>query len=70
MMTLAMMMTIAIRAAAMTYTEARNEALFLSDKMAYELGLSNAQYEAVYEINFDYFYSVNSRSDVNGVYWT
>ena len=70
MMTLAMMMTIAIRAAAMTYTEARNEALFLSDKMAYELGLSNAQYEAVYEINFDYFYSVNSRYDVNGVYWS
>ena len=70
MMTLAVMMTIAIRAAAMTYTEARNEALFLSDKMAYELGLTNAQYDAVYEINYDYFYSVNSRYDVNGVYWS
>ncbi len=70
MMTLAVMMTIAIRAAAMTYTEARNEALFLSDKMAYELGLSNEQYDAVYEINFDYFYSVNSRYDVGGTYWS
>ena len=70
MMTLAVMMTIAIRAAAMTYTEARNEALFLSDKMAYELGLSNAQYDAVYEINFDYFYSVNNRYDINGSYWS
>ena len=70
MMTLAVMMTIAIRAAAMTYTEARNEALFLSDKMAYELGLTNEQYDAVYEINFDYFYSVNSRYDVGGTYWS
>ena len=34
MMTLAVMMTIAISAAAMTYNEARSEALFLSDKMA------------------------------------
>ena len=29
------------------YDEARREALFLSDKMPYELGLTNAQYEAV-----------------------
>jgi hypothetical protein len=70
MMTLAVMMTIAISATAMTYNEARSEALFLSDKMAYELGLNSAQYDAVYEINFDYFYSVNSRYDVNGVYWS
>ena len=36
------------------YEEARRQALFLSDKMAYELGLSDAQYQAVYEINLDY----------------
>ncbi len=35
MMTLVMMMTIAISAAAMPYNTARNEALYLSDKMAY-----------------------------------
>ena len=70
MMTLAVMMTIAISATAMTYNEARSEALFLSDKMAYELGLNSAQYDAVYEINFDYFYSVNNRYDISGSYWS
>ena len=69
MMTLAVMMTIAISATAMTYTQARNEALFLSDKMAYELGLDAEQYAAVYEINFDYFYSVGTFADLNGIYW-
>ena len=42
MMTLVMMMVMTISAAAMSYNTARNEALFLSDKMAYELGLTNA----------------------------
>lgn len=70
MMTLAVMMTIAISASAMTYTQARNEALFLSDKMAYELGLTTEQYADVYEINFDYFYSVGTWADVNGANWT
>ncbi len=68
-MFLAMMMTIAISANAMTYNTARNEALFLSDKMAYELGLSNAQYEAIYKINLDYLLNMNSRVDVNGPWW-
>ena len=68
MMILAVMMTIAISAAAMTYNEARSEALFLSDKMAYELDLTEAQYEAVYEINLDYLMSVNSRYDLNYFY--
>ena len=54
-MFMAMMMTIAISAQAMPYNTAREEALFLSDKMAYELNLTDAQYEAVYEINLDYF---------------
>ena len=70
MMTLAVMMTIAISASAMTYTQARNEALFLSDKMAYELGLTAEQYADVYEINFDYFYSVGTWTDVTGANWT
>ncbi len=70
MMTLAVMMTIAISASAMTYTQARNEALFLSDKMAYELGLTAEQYADVYEINFDYFYNVGTWADVNGTNWT
>ena len=69
MMTLVMMMTIAISAAAMPYTTARNEALFLSDKMAYELGLTATQYEAVYEINLDYLLNIDTRADVFGFWW-
>ncbi len=69
MMTLVMMMTIAISAAAMSYSAARNEALFLSDKMAYELGLTATQYDAVYEINLDYLLNVDTRADVFGFWW-
>lgn len=52
------LMTIAFAAAmlaaqSMGHAEARREALFLTDKMAYELGLNEAQHDAVYEINFD-----------------
>ena len=69
LMTLVMMMTIAISAAAMPYNTARNEALFLADKMAYELGLTATQYEAVYEINLDYLLNVDTRADVFGFWW-
>ena len=69
MMTLAVMMVMTISANAMSYTAAKNEALFLSDKMAYELNLTDAQYEAVYEINLDYLMSVDSRADVFGIWW-
>ena len=65
-MAISMMITIA--ANAMSYKEAKNEALYLSDKMAYELNLTDAQYDAVYEINLDYMMSVNGRNDVNGVW--
>ena len=68
-LTMVMMMTIAISAAAMPYNTARNEALFLSDKMAYELGLIATQYEAVYEINLDYLLNLDSRADVFGLWW-
>ena len=34
--------------------------------MAYELNLTNAQYEDVYEINLDYLMSVNGRNDAYG----
>ena len=67
--TLAMMMVMTITANAMSYTVAKNEALFLSDKMAYELNLTDAQYDAVYEINLDYLMSVNGRNDAYGTWW-
>ena len=63
-------LTITITANAMGYDEARNEALFLTDKMAYELGLNDMQREAVYEINLDYFLNVNGYADIEGVYWS
>ena len=69
MFNLAIMMVMTITANAMSYTAAKNEALFLSDKMAYELNLTAAQYEDVYEINLDYFLSVNGRNDVLGPWW-
>lgn len=68
MMILAMMMVMTVSASAMRYSDARREALFLSDKMAYELNLTDAQYAAVYEINLDYLMSVDSRS-VYGSWW-
>ena len=68
MIFMAMMMTIAISANAMTYNEARNEALFLTDKMAYELGLNDAQYDAVYNINLDYLMGLNARADATAVW--
>ena len=67
--TLAMMMVMTISANAMSYKTAKSEALFLSDKMAYELNLTDAQYDAVYEINLDYLMSVNGRNDAYGSWW-
>ena len=67
--TLVTMLTIAVSANAMSYEQARNEALFLTDKMAYELNLRDAQYEAAYEINLDYLMGVTSQHDVFGPYW-
>ena len=69
MMILAVMMVMTISANAMSYNAAKHEALFLSDKMAYELNLTVAQYEAVYEINLDYLMSLNGHGDVFGIWW-
>ena len=49
--------------AAMSLSEIRREARFLTDRMGHELGLSNRQYDDVYEINFDFFYQVNEVID-------
>ena len=68
--TLAAMLMTVLPSEAMSYEQARQQALFLADKMAYELNLTEEQYEAVYEINLDYLMSVNSYDDVYGVCWT
>ena len=49
--------------AAMNVNDIRREARFLTDRMGHELGLSNRQYEDVYEINFDFLYHVNEVID-------
>lgn len=67
--TLMAMMTMVVSASAMSYSQAREQALFLTDKMAYELNLTDDQYEAAYEINLDYLLSVNSDDELYGDYW-
>ena len=54
---------------AMSYSEAREEALYLTDKMAYELNLTEQQYNDAYEINLDYLMGVRSSDEVYGMYW-
>ena len=56
-------------ASAMSYEQARQQALFLTDKMAYELNLTDDQYEAAYEVNLDYLMGINAYDDLYGVYW-
>lgn len=69
MMILAMMLAIAVSANAMSYKEAKRQALFLADKMAYELDLTDEQYEAAYEVNLDYLMAVNHRDHLFGTPW-
>ena len=70
MIILTALFTMTVSANAMSYEQARQQALFLTDKMAYELNLTEDQYEAAYEINLDYLMGVNSYDDVYGTYWT
>lgn len=58
-----------LSANALGYDEARVRALYLTDKMAYELNLTDEQYESVYQINLEYFLSINSVADIDGMYW-
>ena len=67
--TIVMVLGFAVVAGAMSYSQAREQALFLTDKMAYELNLTDDQYEAAYEINLDYLLSVNSDDELYGDYW-
>ena len=63
------LLVIATSGSALSFDEARHEALYLTDKMAYELMLSTEQMEAVYEINLDYLLNVNRGSDLYGIFW-
>lgn len=67
--TLIALFMLTVNASAMSYEQAREQALFLTDKMAYELNLTEDQYEAAYEINLDYLMNVNTVDDLYGAYW-
>jgi hypothetical protein len=54
----------AMAAQAMSYERAREEARFLTDKMAYELNLDDQQYNDCYEINLDYFLNLTTEEDI------
>ncbi|MEG1579981.1 MAG: hypothetical protein RR386_01825 [Bacteroidaceae bacterium] len=55
---------------AINYDDAREYAWQLTDKMAYELDLTDEQYDRAYEINLNYLMSVGSSRDVYGTYWS
>ena len=67
---LTVLFTTTVSANAMSYEQARDQALFLTDKMAYELNLTQDQYEAAFEINLDYLLSIDNYNDLYGTYWT
>ena len=65
----ALLFTLTATTSAMSYEQAREQALFLTDKMAYELNLTEEQYDAAYEVNLDYLMSVNTPDDLYEAYW-
>ena len=69
-LTMVAVMTLASAANAISYKSARDQAFFLTDKMAYELALSADQYNAVYEINMDYIMCLDVYDDIFGTFWT
>ena len=69
LLSLVFMMAASTGANAMSFSRAQAEALYLTDKMAYELNLNDQQYNDAYEINLDYFLSIDSPADVSGIYY-
>ena len=65
-----MMMAAWMGVSAMSFERAQAEALYLTDKMAYELNLNDQQYNDAYEINLDYFLRIDSPSDLYGSYYS
>lgn len=68
--TLVLTVSLALGLSAMPYNVAREQALYLTDKMAYELRLNSWQYEQVYQTNLDYFLSIDNEPQAYGAYWT
>ena len=45
---------------AYSISSARRDARFLTDRMAYEMNLTEDQYDDIYEVNFDFIYRVSN----------
>lgn len=69
-MTIAAALMITASASAMSYSEARSEAQYLTDKMAYELGLDDEQYAEAYQINLSYLMDVDDYGDIYSSVWS
>ena len=69
LLTLLIVLAGTLSAKAISYSEARDRAWFLTDKMAYELNLTPDQYDRVYQVNLDYFMSIAYEADCYGNYW-
>ena len=63
LVTLAVAITGVVQAFALTPTAIRENARFLTDRMAYELNLTPQQIEDCYEINYDFIASINPIMD-------
>lgn len=69
LLSFALFLGMALSASAMSHEEARQQAWFLTDKMAYELNLTPEQYDRAYQVNLDYLMSLRTASDCYGHYW-
>lgn len=69
MLILIMMSAMVMSVEAIGYRQAVREARFLTDKMAFELGLSAREYDRVYRANLDYLLSVNRYADMYSRNW-
>lgn len=63
------MLMAVMTASALSYDDAARQAYYLTDKMAYELDLTDYQYDRVYQINYDYLLRCNYERDINGYLW-
>ena len=57
------MATVTVKAQPMSYYAMRDNARFLTDRMAYTLGLTERLIDDLYMINYDYIYAVNDYLD-------
>jgi len=64
-LTLLAVFTVGVNANALSVHRSREEARFLTDKMVYELNLTDDQADDVYEINYDYFRALGP---IDGIY--